>query len=219
MKVVLGAAGALVLVIVVISVASGGGKTTKSTAVKPVSHSQAAKPKPVVLTAAQKAAAAKAAAAQAAAQKAAAAKAAAAQAAAAKAAAAQAAAAQAAAAQAAAAKTASENVPISASQWGIITRDPASHAGEIYTITGTVSQYDINSDTFATVENAALLATDSNGNQFVLEANSSQLGNVASGSTFSAKISVVGAVPSQSVTGGGTGQLPDFDASTFHVTG
>lgn len=214
MKVVLGAAGALVLVIVVISVASGGGKTTKSTAVKPVSHNQAAKPKPVVLTAAQKAAAA-----QAAAQKAAAAKAAAAQAAAAKAAAAQAAAAKAAAAQAAAAKTASENAPISASQWGIITRDPASHAGEIYTITGTVSQYDINSDTFATVENAALLATDSNGNQFVLEANSSQLGNVASGSTFSAKISVVGAVTSQSVTGGGTGQLPDFDASMFHVTG
>jgi hypothetical protein len=47
----------------------------------------------------------------------------------------------------------------------------------------------------------------------------SLLGNVTSGQSFTAKVSVIGAVEVQSVQGGGTGQEPDFDASTFHVTG
>lgn len=119
----------------------------------------------------------------------------------------------------AAAKAAAENAPISASQWGKVIRDPDSYTGDVYTISGTVSQYDINSNTIATVETAALVATDANGNQFVVEAVPSLLGNVTSGQTFTAKVSVIGAVEVQSVQGGGTGQEPDFDASTFHVTG
>jgi hypothetical protein len=35
-------------------------------------------------------------------------------------------------------------------------------------ISGTVAEYNINSNTFATVENAAPIATDANGNDFVL---------------------------------------------------
>ena len=144
--------------------------------------------------------------------------AAAAKAAAAKAAA-QAAAAAAKAAAAAAAKTAAENTPISAAQWGRVIRNPSAYTSDIYTISGTVTQYDINSNTIATVENAALVAVDANGNQFIVEANPSLLGNVQSGQTFTAKVKVLGAVGVQSTTGGGTGQAPDFDASTFTVTG
>jgi hypothetical protein len=83
----------------------------------------------------------------------------------------------------------------------------------------TVTQYDINSNTIATVENAALVAVDANGNQFIVEANQSLLGNIQSGQTFTAKVKVLGAVGVQSTTGGGTGEAPDFDASTFTVTG
>ncbi|HEV3257097.1 MAG TPA: DUF732 domain-containing protein [Gemmataceae bacterium] len=133
------------------------------------------------------------------------------------AAAAKAAAAKAAAARAA--KIAAENTPISAAQWGRVIRNPSAYTGNIYTISGTVTQYDINSNTIATVESAALVAVDANGNQFIVEANQSLLGNVQSGQTFTAKVKVLGAVGVQSTTGGGTGQAPDFDASTFTVTG
>jgi hypothetical protein len=148
--------------------------------------------------------------------------AAAAKAAAAKASAAQAAAAKAAAAKAAAARAAriaAENTPISAAQWGRVTRSPDNYVGDIYTISGTVTQYDINSNSIATVESAALVATDANGNQFILEANPNLLGNVQPGQTFTAKVKVLGAVGVQSTTGGGTSEAPDFDAMTFSVTG
>ena len=137
-------------------------------------------------------------------------------------AAAQAAAAKAAAAKAAAARAAriaAENTPISAAQWGRVTRSPDNYVGDIYTISGTVTQYDINSNSIATVENAALVADDANGNQFILEANPDLLGNVQVGQTFTAKVKVLGAVGVQSTTGGGTSEAPDFDASTFTITG
>jgi hypothetical protein len=86
-------------------------------------------------------------------------------------------------------------------------------------ISGTVAEYNINSNTFATVANAALVATDSNGNQFVVEGDSSVLGNAQSGDNFTAKVTVVGVAQTQSTVGGGTGQIPDFDASTFTDTG
>ena len=142
--------------------------------------------------------------------------------AAAKAAAAQAAAAKAAAAKAAAAraaKVAAEDTPISAAQWGRVTRNPANYVGDIYTISGTVAEYNINSNTFATNANAALVATDSDGNDFVVEGDSSLLGNVQPGDTFTAKVTVEGVDQSQNTVSGGTGEIPDFLASTFTVTG
>jgi multidrug efflux pump subunit AcrA (membrane-fusion protein) len=220
-KVVLIVLGAVLVLIILI--ASLGGSKSNSAASKPapaVTHSQVAKSAPVktlsaAQLAAQKAAAAKAAAAAKVAQAKAAAAAKVAAAAAAKASAQ--AAAQAAAA--AAAKTATENTPISATQWGNVLRNPAAYVGDIYTISGTVAEYNINSNTFATVANAALVATDSNGNQFVVEGDSSVLGNAQSGDNFTAKVTVVGVAQTQSTVGGGTGQIPDFDASTFTDTG
>jgi hypothetical protein len=148
----------------------------------------------------------------AAAQKAATAKAAAKAAAERKAAAAKAAAAR-------AAKIAAENTPISANQWGRVIRNPDNYIGDIYTISGTVSEYNINSNTFATNANAALVATDANGNSFVVEADSSLLGNVQPGQTFTAKVTVEGVDQTQNTVSGGTGEVPDFLASTFTVTG
>jgi hypothetical protein len=107
---------------------------------------------------------------------------------------------------------------VSGAQWGAISRSPDSHTGETYTISGTVSEYNINSNTFATVENAALVATDVNGNTFVLEADSSLLGDAQPGQTFTAEISVIGSVTAQN-TFGGQSQEPDLDANTFHITG
>jgi hypothetical protein len=231
-KVVLIVLGAVLVLIILI--ASLGGSKSNSAASKPapaVTHSQVAKSAPVktlsaAQLAAQKAAAAKAAAAAkvaqakaAAAAKVAQAKAAAAAKVAAAAAAKASAQAAAQAAAAAAAKTATENTPISATQWGNVLRNPAAYVGDIYTISGTVAEYNINSNTFATVANAALVATDSNGNQFVVEGDSSVLGNAQSGDNFTAKVTVVGVAQTQSTVGGGTGQIPDFDASTFTDTG
>ncbi len=133
-----------------------------------------------------------------------------------------AAASQAAASKAAAARAAkirAENTPISAAQWGRVIRNPDAYIGDIYTISGTVAEYNINSNTFATVENAALVADDANGNYFIVEANSSKLGNVQPGQTFTAKVTVLGVVQTQNTVSGGTGEAPDFDASTFTVTG
>jgi hypothetical protein len=90
--------------------------------------------------------------------------------------------------------------------------------GNIYTISGTVAEYNINSNTIATVENAALVAVDANGNDFIVEADASKLGNVQPGQTFTAKVSVLGAVQVVNTVSGGTGEAPDFDASTFTVT-
>jgi hypothetical protein len=231
-KVVLIVLGAVLVLIILI--ASLGGSKSNSAASKPapaVTHSQVAKSAPVktlsaAQLAAQKAAAAKAAAAAkvaqakaAAAAKVAQAKAAAAAKVAAAAAAKASAQAAAQAAAAAAAKTATENTPISATQWGNVLRNPAAYVGDIYTISGTVAEYNINSNTFATVANAALVATDSNGNQFVVEGDSSVLGNAQSGDNFTAKVTVVGVAQTQSTVGGGTGQIPDYDASTFTDTG
>jgi hypothetical protein len=142
-----------------------------------------------------------------------------AQAAAARKAAAARAAAAAKAAAARAAKIAAENTPISANQWGRVIRDPSAYVGDIYTISGTVAEYNISSNTFATVENAALVATDANGNNFVVECDASKLGNVQPGQTFTAKVTVVGVAQTQNTVSGGTGEVPDFDASTFTVTG
>jgi hypothetical protein len=108
---------------------------------------------------------------------------------------------------------------ISAAKWGAVSRNPDSHAGETYTISGTVSEYNINSNTFASAEDAALVATDANGNTFVLEADSPLLGNAQSGQTFTAEISVIGSVTGQNTTFGGQSQMPDLDAKAFHITG
>jgi hypothetical protein len=161
-----------------------------------VATALAAKPQPT-LSAAQKAAAAAAARKAAAEKKAAAAKAAAAR----------------------AARIAAENTPISSAQWGRVIRNPDNYIGNIYTISGTVAEYNLSSNTFATVENAAIVATDANGNDFVVECDASKLGNVQPGQTFTAKVTVVGVVQAQNTVYGGTGELPDFDASTFTVTG
>jgi len=158
-------------------------------------------------------AAAAAAAKAAAAQKAAAAKAAAKAAAEKKAAAAKAAAAR-------AAKIAAENTPISSAQWGRVIRNPDNYIGDIYTISGTVAEYNLNSNSIATVAgNDALVAVDANGNDFIVEADPSKLGNVQPGQTFTAKVTVLGAVQVENTVSGGTGEAPDFDASTFTVTG
>ena len=212
-----------IVAIGVISGLAGCGSTPAASPAASTSTSATAKPTPVKLTPAEVAANRKLAqeireanaraSAKAAAQAKAAAKKAAARAAAQAKAAAKKAAAR------AAAKAAAENAPISATKWGKVIRDPDSYTGDVYTISGTVSQYDINSNTIATVETAALVAIDANGNRFIVEAAPSLLGNVTSGQTFTAKVSVIGAVEVQSVQGGGTGQEPDFDALTFHVTG
>jgi len=94
--------------------------------------------------------------------------------------------------------------------------NPAHHE---MTISGTVAEYNANSNTFATVENAAIVATDAGGNDFVVECDSSKLGNVQSGQTFTAKVTVVGVVNAENTVYGGTGVPPDFEASTFTVTG
>jgi hypothetical protein len=161
-----------------------------------VATALAAKPQPT-LSAAQKAAAAAAARKAAAEKKAAAAKAAAAR----------------------AARIAAENTPISSDQWGRVLRNPDNYVGDIYTISGTVSEYNINSNTFASNANAALVATDANGNSFVVEADSSLLGNVQPGQTFTAKVTVEGVDQTENTVSGGTGEIPDFLASTFTVTG
>jgi len=118
-----------------------------------------------------------------------------------------------------AAKIAAENTPISANQWGRVIRNPDNYVGDIYTISGTVSEYNLNSNTFATNANAALVATDANGNSFVVEADSSLLGNVQPGQTFTAKVTVEGVDQTQNTVSGGTGEVPDFLASTFTITG
>jgi len=123
------------------------------------------------------------------------------------------------AAAASAAKIAAENTPISATMWGDVIRNPSAYVGDIYTISGTVAEYNINSNTFATVENAALVAVDANGNDFVVECDASKLANVQPGQTFTAKVTVVGTAQTQNTVSGGTGEVPDFDASTFTVTG
>jgi hypothetical protein len=117
-----------------------------------------------------------------------------------------------------AARIRAENTPISAAQWGRVIRNPDAYMGNIYTISGTVAEYNINSNTIATVENAALVAVDANGNDFIVEADTSKLGNVQPGQTFTAKVSVLGAVQVVNTVSGGTGEAPDFDASTFTVT-
>ena len=117
------------------------------------------------------------------------------------------------------ARIAAENTPISATKWGEVIRNPDAYAGDIFTILGTVAEYNVNSNTFATVEDAAIVATDANGNDFVVECDASKLGNVQPGQTFTAKVTVVGVVQAQNTVYGGTGELPDFDASTFTVTG
>jgi hypothetical protein len=123
------------------------------------------------------------------------------------------------AAAARAAKIAAENTPISSNQWGRVIRNPDNYVGDIYTISGTVAEYNVNSNTFASNANAALVATDANGNSFVVEADSSLLGNVQPGQTFTAKVTVEGVDQTQNTVSGGTGEVPDFLASTFTVTG
>jgi hypothetical protein len=118
------------------------------------------------------------------------------------------------------ARIAAENTPISAAQWGMVIRNPDNYTGDIYTISGTVTEYNINSNTLATqVNNAALVAEDSNGNLFVVEAPASLLGNVQPGDTFSAKVTVLGSEEAENTVYGGTSEVPDFDASTFTITG
>jgi len=117
------------------------------------------------------------------------------------------------------ARIAAENTPISATLWGEVIRNPDAYQGNIYTITGTVTEYNINSNTLATQENAALVAEDDNGNDFVVEAPASLLGNVQPGDTFTAKVTVLGSEEAQNTVYGGTTEVPDFDASTFTITG
>jgi hypothetical protein len=125
-----------------------------------------------------------------------------------------------AAAQKSKADAAALSTSISSQQWGIVTRDPGPHAGEAYTISGTVAQYDINSNTFATVGNAALIAVGPDGTRFVMEGDSSLLNKLSVGSVFTARVTVIGAVTMNSVVGGGTGQIPAFDAKIIgNITG
>jgi hypothetical protein len=118
-----------------------------------------------------------------------------------------------------AARIRAENTPISAAQWGRVIRNPDNYIGDIYTISGTVAEYNLNSNSIATVENAALVAVDANGNDFIVEADKSKLGNVQPGQTFTAKVTVLGVVSVENTVSGGIGEAPDFDASTFTVTG
>jgi hypothetical protein len=159
-----------IVVIAAIGVIGGLAGCSSTPAVSPsasisttVPASPSAKPTPTKLSASQLAAKKKAEAKAAAAKKAAAAR---------KAAAAKAAAARAAAAKAA--RIRAENSPISAAQWGRVIRNPDAYMGNIYTISGTVAEYNLNSNTIATVENAALVAVDANGNDFIVEADASK---------------------------------------------
>jgi multidrug efflux pump subunit AcrA (membrane-fusion protein) len=117
------------------------------------------------------------------------------------------------------ARIAAENTPISATKWGEVVRNPDAYQGDIFTISGTVAEYNLSSNSFATVENAAIVATDANGNDFVVECDTSKLGNVQPGQTFTAKVTVQGVVQAQNTVYGGSSELPDFDASTFTITG
>ena len=124
------------------------------------------------------------------------------------------------AAAARAAQLAAENTPISANLWSQVIRNPDNYTGNIYTITGTVTQYDINSNSLAQqAGDDALVAEDYDGNSFVVEGSQSTLGNVQVGQSFTAKVTVLGAEQYENTTYGGTGEEADFDASTFTVTG
>jgi hypothetical protein len=112
-----------------------------------------------------------------------------------------------------------ENTLISATLWDEVIRNPDNYEGDIYTISGTVAEYNINSNTLATQESAALVAVDGNGNDFVVEAPASVLGNAQPGDTFTAKVTVLGAEEAENTVYGGTSEVPDFDASTFTITG
>ena len=116
------------------------------------------------------------------------------------------------------ARLARENTLISTAQWDAVIQNPDNYQGDIYTISGTVTEYNINSNTLATQESAALVAVDGNGNDFVVEAPASVLGDVQPGDTFTAKVTVLGAEEAQNTVYGGTSEVPDFDASTFTVT-
>lgn len=116
------------------------------------------------------------------------------------------------------ARVARENTLISAAQWDAVIKNPDNYQGDIYTISGTVTEYNINSNTLATQESAALVAVDGNGNDFVVEAPTSVLGDVQPGDTFRAKVTVLGVEEAQNTVYGGTSEVPDFDASTFTVT-
>jgi hypothetical protein len=45
------------------------------------------------------------------------------------------------------------------------------------------------------------------------------LGNAQPDDTFTAKVTVLGAEEAQNTVYGGTSEVPDFDASTFTITG
>jgi hypothetical protein len=117
------------------------------------------------------------------------------------------------------ARIAAENTLISATKWSEVIRNPDAYIGDIYTISGTVAEYNLDSNSLATVENAAIVAVDANGNYFVVECDTSKLGNVQPGQTFTAKVTVLGAEEAENTVYGGTTEVPDFDASTFTVTG
>ena len=74
------------------------------------------------------------------------------------------------------ARLARENTLISAAQWDAVIQGPANYEGDIYTIAGTVTEYNLNSNTLATQESAALVASMATGNDFVVEAPTSVLG-------------------------------------------
>jgi hypothetical protein len=117
------------------------------------------------------------------------------------------------------ARIAAENTLISATKWDEVIRNPDAYIGDIFTISGTVAEYNLDSNSLATVENAAIVAVDANGNYFVVECDASKLGNVQPGQTFTAKVTVLGTEEAENTVYGGTSEVPDFDASTFTVTG
>jgi hypothetical protein len=45
------------------------------------------------------------------------------------------------------------------------------------------------------------------------------LGNAQPGDTFTAKVTVLGTEEAENTVYGGTSEVPDFDASTFTITG
>jgi hypothetical protein len=116
------------------------------------------------------------------------------------------------------ARLAQENTLISTAQWDAVIQNPDNYQGDIYTISGTVAEYNLNSNSLATQESAALVATDGNGNDFVVEAPASVLGDAQPGDTFTAKVTVLGSEEAENTVYGGTTEVPDFDASTFTVT-
>ena len=117
------------------------------------------------------------------------------------------------------ARIAAEDTLISATKWAEVVRNPDAYQGDIFTISGTVTQYNLDSNSLATVENAAIVAEDANGNEFIVECDASKLGNVQTGQTFTAKVTVLGTEETENTVYGGTSEVPDFDASTFTVTG